>query len=63
MKQHHQLRAVATINVNLTTTDSNTKTMSAGTTFSTTVDGTDYQFVTIEINCQVTQVTLFLLIV
>tara|TARA_B100000073_G_scaffold93315_1_gene73912 strand:- start:193 stop:1773 length:1581 start_codon:yes stop_codon:yes gene_type:complete len=37
---------VATINVTLST-DSNTKTMSAGTAFSTTVDGTDYQFVTI----------------
>ena len=37
---------VATINVSLST-DSNTKTMSAGTAFSTTVDGTDYQFVTI----------------
>ena len=37
---------VATINVTLST-DSNTKTMSAGTAFSTTVDGTDYQFVTV----------------
>ena len=36
----------ATINVNLTT-DSTTKTMSAGTAFTTSVDGTDYQFVTI----------------
>ena len=36
----------ATVNVSLTTT-SNTKTMSAGTTFTTSVDGTDYQFVTI----------------
>tara|TARA_Y100001937_G_C7133720_1_gene338872 strand:+ start:1225 stop:3150 length:1926 start_codon:yes stop_codon:yes gene_type:complete len=35
----------ATINVTLTTTDS-TKTMSAGTAFTTTVDGTTYQFVT-----------------
>ena len=37
---------VATINVALTT-DSATKTMSAGTAFSSTVDGTNYQFVTI----------------
>ena len=36
----------ATINVNLTT-DSTTKTMPAGTAFTTSVDGTDYQFVTI----------------
>ena len=38
---------VATVNVNLTTT-ANTKTMSAGTTFTTTINGEDYQFVTIE---------------
>ena len=36
----------ATVNVSLSTT-ANTKTMSAGTAFSTSVDGTDYQFVTI----------------
>ncbi len=36
----------ATINVNLSTTAA-TKTMSAGTAFSSTVDGTSYQFVTI----------------
>ena len=36
----------ATVNVSLTTSDS-TKTMSAGTAFNTTVDGTSYQFVTI----------------
>ena len=36
----------ATVNVSLTTSDS-TKTMSAGTPFNTTVDGTSYQFVTI----------------
>ena len=36
----------ATINVNLTT-DSTTKTMPAGTAFTTSIDGTDYQFVTI----------------
>ena len=36
----------ATINVNLQTTDA-TKTMSAGTAFTATVDGTNYQFVTI----------------
>ena len=36
---------IATINVALTT-DSSTKTMPAGTAFSTTVDGTNYQFVT-----------------
>ena len=36
----------ATINVSLKT-DSNTKTMSAGTAFSTTLDGVTYQFVTI----------------
>ena len=36
---------VATINVSLNTT-ANTKTMSAGTAFTTSVDGTDYQFVT-----------------
>jgi hypothetical protein len=35
----------ATINVNLQTTDA-TKTMSAGTAFTTTIDGTNYQFVT-----------------
>ena len=38
---------VATVNINLTTT-ANTKTMSAGTTFTTTINGEDYQFVTIE---------------
>ena len=37
---------VATINVALTT-DSSTKTMPAGTAFSTTIDDTSYQFVTI----------------
>ena len=37
---------VATINVNLST-DANTKTMSAGTAFTTSIDGVDYQFVTI----------------
>ena len=37
---------VATINVALTT-DSATKTMPAGTAFSTTIDDTSYQFVTI----------------
>ena len=37
---------IATINVALTT-DSSTKTMPAGTAFSTTVEGTNYQFVTI----------------
>ena len=37
---------VATVNVSLNTT-ANTKTMSAGTAFTTSVDGTDYQFVTI----------------
>ena len=37
---------VATVNVNLTTSD-NSKTMNAGTAFTTTVDDTDYQFVTI----------------
>ena len=37
---------IATINVSLTT-DSATKTMSAGTAFSTSIDGTNYQFVTI----------------
>ena len=36
---------IATVNVVLTT-DSATKTMPAGTAFSTTVDGTNYQFVT-----------------
>ena len=36
---------MATINVSLNTT-ANTKTMSAGTAFTTSVDGTDYQFVT-----------------
>ena len=36
----------ATVNVKLTTT-ANTKTMSAGTAFTTNVSGTDYQFVTI----------------
>ena len=36
----------ATINVNLQTTDA-TKTMSAGTAFTATIDGTNYQFVTI----------------
>ena len=36
----------ATINVNLTT-DANTKTMSSGTAFTTTIDGTNYRFVTI----------------
>ena len=36
---------IATINVALTT-DSSTKTMPAGTAFSTTVEGTNYQFVT-----------------
>ena len=36
----------ATINVSLATS-ANTKTMPAGTAFSTSVDGTDYQFVTI----------------
>ena len=36
----------ATINVNLST-DANTKTMPAGTAFTTTVDGTNYRFVTI----------------
>ena len=36
----------ATINVSLTTTAS-TKTMPAGTAFTTSVEGTDYQFVTI----------------
>ena len=37
---------IAVVNVGLTTTAS-TKTMSAGTAFTTSVDGTDYQFVTI----------------
>ena len=37
---------VATVNINLTTSD-NSKTMNAGTAFTTTVDDTDYQFVTI----------------
>jgi hypothetical protein len=37
---------VATINVSLST-DANTKTMSAGTAFTTSIDGVDYQFVTI----------------
>ena len=37
---------IATINVALTT-DSSTKTMPSGTAFSSTVDGTSYQFVTI----------------
>ena len=37
---------IATINVSLTTTNA-TATMSAGTTFNTTVDGVNYQFVTI----------------
>ena len=37
---------IATVNVSLTTT-ATTKTMDAGTAFSTSVDGTDYQFVTI----------------
>ena len=37
---------IATINVALTT-DSSTKTMPSGTAFSSTVDGTTYQFVTI----------------
>ena len=36
----------ATINVSLTT-DANTKTMSSGTAFTTTIDGTNYRFVTI----------------
>ena len=36
----------ATINVSLSTT-ANTKTMSAGTAFTTSIDGTSYQFVTI----------------
>jgi len=36
----------ATVNVSLSTT-ANTKTMPAGTAFTTSVDGTDYQFVTI----------------
>ena len=36
----------ATINVSLST-DANTKTMSSGTAFTTNIDGTDYQFVTI----------------
>ena len=36
----------ATINVNLVTTDP-TKTMNAGTAFTATIDGTNYQFVTI----------------
>ena len=36
---------VATVNISLTTT-ANTKTMSAGTAFTTSVDDTDYQFVT-----------------
>jgi hypothetical protein len=37
---------IGVINVNLTTSES-TATMSAGTAFTTTVDGSDYQFVTI----------------
>ena len=37
---------VAVVNVGLTTSDSSA-TMSAGTAFSTTVDGLDYQFVTV----------------
>ena len=37
---------IATVNISLGTTAS-TKTMSAGTAFTTTVDGTSYQFVTI----------------
>jgi len=37
---------VATVNISLTT-DGNTKTMNAGTAFTTSVDGEDYQFVTI----------------
>ena len=37
---------IATVDVSLTTT-ATTKTMDAGTAFSTSVDGTDYQFVTI----------------
>ena len=37
---------VATINVSLSP-DANTKTMSAGTAFTTSIDGVDYQFVTI----------------
>ena len=36
----------ATINISLST-DANTKTMSSGTAFTTNIDGTDYQFVTI----------------
>ena len=38
--------SVATVNVTLTTSAS-TRTMSAGTVFTTTVDGTSYQFVTV----------------
>ena len=37
---------IAVVNVSLTT-DASTKTMPAGTAFTTSVDGTDYQFVTI----------------
>ena len=37
---------IATINVSLST-EANTKTMSAGTAFTTSIDGVDYQFVTI----------------
>ena len=37
---------IGVINVNLTTADS-TATMSAGTAFTTTIDGSDYQFVTV----------------
>ena len=43
---------IATVNVALSTTTSASKTMPAGTAFSTTVDDVSYQFVTIaDINC------------
>jgi hypothetical protein len=38
--------AVATVNISLNTTSSTSATMSAGTIFNSTVNGTDYQFVT-----------------
>ena len=51
---------IATVNVALTT-DSATKTMPAGTAFSTTVDDTSYQFVTIADVTQQIMVEQFLL--
>jgi hypothetical protein len=38
--------AVATVNISLNTTSSTSATMAAGTVFNSTVNGTDYQFVT-----------------